>query len=130
MDRRAFIAGTLALLAAPPAAEAQPAAKVPRLGLLMPGRPEFASSSGPMEALRQGLRDLGWVEGRTITFEPRWDEGRPERWPELAADLVRRQVDVIFAGTTAGAVAARDATREIPIVAGLTRQGLDLQFTR
>jgi putative tryptophan/tyrosine transport system substrate-binding protein len=113
MDRRAFI-GTLAgsLLAAPLAAEAQLAGKVPRIGVLAPGRPPLP----PFDALRDGLRGLGYIEGQTIVLESRWDEDKPDRHPALAVDLVRLRVDVIIAGTTPMAVAAKQATGTIPIV--------------
>ena len=67
-------------------------------------------------SFRQGLRELGYVEGQTITLEVRWDEHHRERWPDLAADLVRLRVDLIVAGTTAAAWAAKQATSSIPIV--------------
>jgi ABC-type uncharacterized transport system substrate-binding protein len=117
MNRRAFI-GTLAggLLAAPLAAEAQPPANVPRIGYLNPG-----SSSDPLrlrrfDAFRQGLRELGYVEGQNIAIESRWAEGKEDRYPALAADLVRLKVDVIVAQTGAATQAAQRATRTIPIV--------------
>jgi putative ABC transport system substrate-binding protein len=106
---------TLGLLAMPLAAEAQPGGKMPRLGVLMPG----ASAGGPgreLDAFRQGLRDLGYVEGQTIALDIRLDEHHPERWPDLATDLVRLRVDLIVAGTTAAARAAKHATSAIPIV--------------
>ena len=68
------------------------------------------------EAFRQGLRDLGYLEDQTIALELRWDEHHPERWPALAADLVRLRVDCIVAGTTAATWAAKHATSTIPIV--------------
>ena len=115
MDRRAFI-GTLAggLLAAPLAVEAQPAGKVQRVGYLVGS--SSAGSQATAEAFRQGLRELGWVEGRNIVIEYRFAEGRYDRLPELAADLVRLKVDVIAMGGNAAAVAARNATQTIPIV--------------
>ena len=69
-----------------------------------------------VDAFLQGLRELGWVEGKTILIEYRWAEGRSDRLPDLAAELVRLKVDVIFAPNTAGAVAAKNATGAIPIV--------------
>jgi len=95
MDRRSFI-GTLAggLLAAPLAAEAQPAGKVPRIGFL------FSGASGPareVDTFRQGLRDLGYIEGQNIAIEYRFAGGQVERLPELAAELVRLKLDVIVA---------------------------------
>jgi putative ABC transport system substrate-binding protein len=106
--------GFVVMLAAPLAAEAQPAAKIPRIGLLSP----FSPSDTALwhQAFRQGLRDLGWVEGKTISIEYRYAEGRRDRLPDLAADLVRLKVDIIFADTTSAALAAKNATRAIPIV--------------
>jgi putative ABC transport system substrate-binding protein len=119
MDRRAFIA-TIAgsLLTAPLAAEAQGPGRIWRIGLLFTGAPPPESSRG-VEALRGGLRDLGYIEGRNIAFEYRWaQEGHNDQLPDLAADLVRRGVDVIVAQTTAHTQAARRATSMIPIVMG------------
>ena len=102
----------LRLLAAPLVAHAQPAEKMPRLGMLVPGGPPEPLT----EAFRQGLQELGYVEGQTIVLEIRWDEHHAERWPDLAADLVRLRVDCIVAGTTAATWAAKHATSTIPIV--------------
>jgi putative ABC transport system substrate-binding protein len=85
-------------------------AKIPRIGILTNTSPLEA----PLEAFRQGLRDLGYVEGQSIILEYRFTEGRLERLPELAADLARLQVDVILA--EAGVVEAQQATGTIPIV--------------
>ena len=116
MNRRSFI-GTLAggLLAAPLVAEAQPAGKIYRIGYLSAGAP----TSNPLvsAAFQQGLRDLGWVEGQNIDIEYRWAEGRFDRLPDLAADLVRLKVDVIIAAPTPAALAAKNATGTVPIVA-------------
>ena len=114
MDRRTFL-GTIAgsLLAAPLAAEAQTAAKVARIGWL--GNSPAASPHLD-EAFRQGLRDLDYVEGRNVVIEYRWAEGKFERLPALAAELVALKVDVILAGTVLAAVAAKQAIRTIPIV--------------
>jgi putative ABC transport system substrate-binding protein len=114
VKRREFI--TLlggAAAAWPLAARAQPA-KVPTIGLLVPGTP---SSHGQwFAALVQRLRELGWIEGRTVAIEYRWAEGRPERFDEIAAEFVRRKVDVIVTSATASVVAAKQATSVIPIV--------------
>jgi len=114
MDRRAFI-GTLAggLVAAPLVAEAQQAAKVARIGLLATNR---AVAPRHVDAFLQGLRDLGYVEGRNLVIEYRDAEGKLERLPTLAAELVALKVDVIVAATTPGALAAKQATKTIPIV--------------
>jgi putative tryptophan/tyrosine transport system substrate-binding protein len=123
MDRRAFISGiTGGLLAAPLAAEAQPAGKVYRIGFLSPSSPSdperLASpfGEGGLAAFRQGMRDLSYAEGQNISIEPRWAEGRFERLPDLAAELVRLKVDVIVSVVTQATVAAKNATRTIPIV--------------
>ena len=113
IDRRAFI-GTLAggLVAAPLAAEAQQAAKVARIGILGAN----PAASPRLEAFLQGLRDLGYVEGRNVVIEYRNHEGKVERLPALAAELVALKVDVIVASNTGAALAAKQATRTLPIV--------------
>src|SRR2546422_6630713 len=118
ISRRAFI-GDLAggLLAAPLAAvTAQPPEKVRRVGYLNPGSSSDPLRQRRLEAFRQGLRELGYVEGQNIAIESRWAEGKPDRLPALAADLVRSKVDVIVVGSGAGTQAAQQATRTIPIV--------------
>jgi len=114
MNRRVFI-GTVGfgLLAAPLAAEAQQATKVARIGSLLSNR---AANPHLHEAFGQGLRDLGYVEGRNVAIEIRSAEGKLERLPALAAELVALKVDVIVAGGTLAAVAAKQATKTIPIV--------------
>src|SRR5882672_8684445 len=114
MDRRAFIAGTGAvLLAAPFAADAQQAAKIARIGFLSPN---LAANPHMREAFLQELRDLGYVEGRNVVIEYRDAEGKLERLPALAAELVALKVDVICAsGGTPAALAAKQATKTIPI---------------
>ena len=114
MDRRAFLAGAAALLAAPLAAQAQQAGKVWRVGYLAAG--SGSENLTYLNAFRQGLRDLGYVEGRSITIEYRWAEGKYERLPELADELVHLKVDVLVAANAPSAQAAKEATREIPIV--------------
>jgi putative ABC transport system substrate-binding protein len=104
----------LAILAAPLAAEAQQAAKIARIGLLAGN---LAASPHLRETFRQGLRDLGYVESRNVVIEYRDAEGKPERFPALAAELVALKVDVIVAaGGTLAALAAKQATRTLPIV--------------
>jgi putative ABC transport system substrate-binding protein len=104
----------LVLLAAPIVANAQPVGKVPRVGYLVGS--SSTAGQGPAAAFRQGLRELGWVEGQNIVIESRFADGRYDRLPELAADLVRLKVDVIATGGNAAAVATRNATQTIPIV--------------
>ena len=110
----------LVLVAAPFAAEAQPAREVPRIGLLQVGSPADASATFPVEIFRNALRDLGYVEGQSIVIEYRWAEGRLDRLPSLAADLVRVKVDVIVTEGVAAVRAAKQATATIPIVMSAT----------
>ena len=117
MDRRRFLVTSLAgALAAPIAAEAQPAAKVYRIGVLSP----FSSSFGALpsfDAFQQTLRQLGYVEGQSLALEYRWAGGQPDGLADLAAELVRLRVDVIFSAFgTPAALAAKRATSTIPIV--------------
>jgi putative ABC transport system substrate-binding protein len=114
MDRRAFIRTvTAGLLALPLAVEAQQPSKVPQIGYLSYGSP--AEAANRVRALRIGLRDHGYVEGKSINLVFRWAEAS-ERLPELAADLARLNVDLIFAPTSTEVDAARQASRTIPIV--------------
>ena len=113
-SRRTFLV-TFAggILAVPLAAEAQQAAKAARIGYLASDR---AAGAHLIEAFRQGLRDLGYVEGHNVVIEYRDAEGKYERLPALAVELVVLKVDVIVAGGTPQALAAKQATRTIPIV--------------
>jgi putative ABC transport system substrate-binding protein len=116
----ALLFSALAFLAsAPLAAEAQQAMKVYRIGYL--GSTSRANYQAPLvEALRQGLRDLGYVEGKNLTIEYRWAEDRYERLPGLAAELVALKVDVLVTHGTPGSRAARQATATIPIVMAIS----------
>jgi putative tryptophan/tyrosine transport system substrate-binding protein len=114
LNRRAFLGGTGALLfAALPAAESRAAGDGSRIGFLFYGAP---GRSPEIDAFRQGLRDLGYVEGQNITTEYRFADGRLGRLPELAAELVRLKVDVIVTPGTPASMAAKKATSTIPIV--------------
>ena len=115
MDRRSTVLALLALGAAPFAAEAQQAAKIARIGYLATNG---AASPHLREAFLQGLRDLGYVEGRNLVIEYRDAEGKVERLPALAAELVALKVDVIVTegGSTVAPLAAKQATRTLPIV--------------
>jgi len=114
MERRTFMAMlTGSIVAAPLASKAQQAAKVARIGYLSPN---LAADPRLQEAFGQGLRDLGYVEGRTVVIEYRDAEGKFERLPALAAELVALKVDVIVAPYTPGALAAKQATGTLPIV--------------
>ena len=103
---------TLSILVAPLAAEAQPPGKVYRIGYLDTTPP----LTHVWDALLDGLRERGYSEGRNIVFERRFSEGNVERFPEFAAEMVRLRVDLIIAGTTPAALAAKNATTMIPIV--------------
>src|SRR5262245_17391630 len=107
MNRRAFVTGVGAVLAASLGAEAQPSTTTSRIGLL---------TDLAWEPLREALRDLGYVEGKNVVFELRRSDGRSEGWPELATELVRLKVDVIVTEGTPATLAAKQATTTIPIV--------------
>ena len=115
-----MLQGGVVFLATARTAVAQPPGRRPRIGFLSLaapiGSPTNPIGAGLNAAFVEGLRDLGYVEGRTLAIEWRYAEFKPERLPALAADLVRLGVDVIVVGGPAGIQAARDATREIPVV--------------
>ncbi len=104
----------LSLLVVPLAADAQQANKVYRVGVLGGVSPQ--TLPGSIEAFRQRLRDLGWVEGQNVVIEYRWGEGNVDRLPELAAEFIRLKVDIIVAAGTLSALAAKNLTPTIPIV--------------
>jgi ABC-type uncharacterized transport system substrate-binding protein len=115
MKRREFIALLGGAAAAwPLAARAQQAGKLPTIGYLGGGAP--ISQRAWVDAFVQRLHELGWIDGRNVAIEYRWGEGRAERFTEVAAEFVRLKVDVILAGGTEAAVAAKQATSVIPIV--------------
>ena len=97
-------------------AQQPPAGKVPRIGYLNPGSASDPLRQRRLDAFRQGLRELGYVEGQNIAVEHRWAEGKYERYPTLAAELVRSKVDVIVAQSGEATKAVQAATRTIPIV--------------
>lgn len=109
----ALLAGAALLLAVPAAAEAQRAGRIPKIGVVAGASP---SAAHPVRGFQQGLRELGYTEGQNIIVEYRWAYGNAGRIPGLVADLIRLNVDVILAGNTAVAVAAKKATTTIPIV--------------
>jgi putative ABC transport system substrate-binding protein len=114
IGRRKFLATLGGAVAWPLAARAQQPGKLPTIGFLVAGTP---SSHGQwVAAFVQRLRELGWIEGRTVAIEYRWAEGRTERAAEIAAEFVRRKIDVIVTSATAAVVAAKQATSVIPIV--------------
>ena len=115
IDRRTFLAGTGVVLLTTPLAEAQPSAKMWRVGLL-----DFAASDAARvtwwKAFRERLRELGYVEGQNVVFEPRWGDGQVGRLPSLAIELVKVKVDIVVTAGSEAALAAKQATRSIPIV--------------
>ena len=115
IDRRAFITSlAVGALLASRSADAQPAKGMRRIGWLSPA--SAADGLPNLEALRAGLRELGYAEGQNITIEARWADGQSERLPQLAAELVRLPVDVICTAGTPASGAAKQATSTIPIV--------------
>ena len=113
--RKLLIALGASVLATPLASLAQQqVAKVPRIGFL--GSTSASGYATQIEALRAGLRELGYIEGKNIVIEYRWAEGKYERLPELAAELVRLKVDILVTHASAGSIAAKQATTTIPIV--------------
>jgi len=117
VKRRDFI--TLACVAGvawPLAALAQKADQLRRIGVLMPFRQNDPIGQRFFDAFAKGLRELGWLEGKSIAYDVRYSEGNPERLPALAADLVQGKVDVLVLHGAQAVEAARDATRTIPIV--------------
>ena len=117
MDRRAFIVTlTGGLLAAPLAAEAQPAGKVYRIGLLGITPPTSSTLQRPSEAFLQALRDHGFIEGQNVIIERRYSEGREDRHTTFVAEFLQMKVDLIVTTSSAAARAAKQATTTIPIV--------------
>src|SRR6516162_3397603 len=113
MNRRALITLLGGAAAWPIAARAQQSA-IPVIGYLSSGSPAFDAFR--LDAIRQGLQQVGFAEGRNVAIEYRWAQGDHNRLPALAADLVRRKVDVLVANSTASALAAKQATPTLPIV--------------
>jgi putative ABC transport system substrate-binding protein len=112
--RRALVTVLLALLIVSAGAGAQPAARTARVGILW-NEPDNAGAHN-LRAFREGLKDVGWVEGRNLVLEYRYAEGKYERLPELAGQLVRLHVDVIFAPSSTFVRGAKQATTTVPIV--------------
>src|ERR1051325_1477069 len=102
------------MLTRAPYAEAQQSGKVPRIGFLSSLSATIVSARE--NAFRQGLRELGYVEGKNIVIESRWTEGKTERLPELAAELVRLKVEIIVTGGPAVTRLVKEATATIPII--------------
>ena len=128
--RRQVILGlAAAVLAAPGTASAQPASNRYRIGFLNSEKSSDPSQAKRLETLRASLRELGYVEGTNLAIETRWAEGKYERLPGLAAELVSLRVSVIVAAGTKAAIAVRKATTTIPIVMGSSGDAIALGFT-
>jgi putative ABC transport system substrate-binding protein len=113
VDRRAFLSAvTGSLLAGPIVAETQQASRVWRIGFL--GATSPSGYATLVEALRQGLRDLDYVEGKNLTIDYRWAEGKYDQLPRLAAELVRQRVDLIVTHGTPGTLAAKAGDKDDP----------------
>jgi putative ABC transport system substrate-binding protein len=119
-----LVAVLLVVSSAP--ANAQQPGRIARIGLLRPERPGDAGVEALIDAFRRGLRQLGYIEGKNIVFEQRFAEGKLDRLPDLAAELVRLKVDVIFALNTPAARAAKNGAKTIPIVFTWVADPLDL----
>ena len=116
IGRRQFLIVAGALLASPLRVEAQQTGKVYRIGYLGTTPLTTPAQLRIWEALLQGLRELGWVEGKNIKIEDRYSEGKYERFPDLAAELIQLRVDVLVAVAGPATRAAKEATTTIPIV--------------
>src|SRR5262245_30017381 len=115
--RRAFLATLRATLAVPLGVEAQGPDRVYRIGYLSPGTP--GANPHLIPAFRRGLSELGWVEGKNITIDYRFAEGRYDRLPELVAELIQLKTEILVAVATPAAAVVKKATSAIPIV-GIT----------
>lgn len=115
----AVIATVVAFATCGAVVQAQQPKKVPRIGFLVASNPSAASAR--IEAFRQGLRELGYVEGKNIVVEWRFAEGKPDRLPALAAELVRLKADVIVTSASGATLATKEATVAIPIIMTLDR---------
>ncbi len=127
MPRRAFMTMMASsLLAAPLAAEVQPTGKVYRIGCILTAAPN--ETAHLIKALSEGLRELGYVEGRNVVVEKRFAEGRQDRLPALAAELVRLKVDVLVTGSNPVIAAVKQATATIPVVMAVSRDPVGAKF--
>ena len=122
MIKGLVVVAALLLLAAPPAADAQPAANVPRIGIL--GLNSAENSQPTINAFRQGLRERGWIDGQNIVVDVRYADGRVDRLPALVVELLRLKVDIIVTTSSATTQAAMDATRTIPVVMAVSADAL------
>ena len=123
IDRRTFISSVVGgILAAPLVADAQQTSRVRRIGYL--SAPTRESVELVVQAFLRSLRELGWIEGQNLLIEYRWADGKIERLPDLAAELVRETVELIVAPAGTAALAAKKATSSIPIVMAQRRSAL------
>ena len=118
LHRAFLVALALAVLTVPLTAQAQQPSHAARLGLLLPGTSTTIAEN--LAAFRQGLRELGYIEGQSIVIESRYAEGQPDRLPALAAELVRLRADILVPAGIRAIRAATQATRTIPIVVPFT----------
>ena len=134
MKRRRLLGFAAAALAAPSTLLAQQPGRVYRIGFFGAAAPTADNQRISLEPFRQSLRERGWIEGQNIVIEERWAEGKVERYPEIAAELVRLKVDVIATSIVGAALAAKKVTQTIPIVAALASdpvgQGLVQSYAR
>jgi ABC-type uncharacterized transport system substrate-binding protein len=111
-----FVLGALLVAFSHPAEPQQPAGKIPRIGYLDSGSVSDPQNAAFRDAFLQGLRDLGYVEGKNINIEYRYDEGKPERLQALAEELIRLKVDILMGMDTSAAQAAKKSTTSIPVI--------------
>jgi putative ABC transport system substrate-binding protein len=134
MKRRTLLGLTTAALVAPASLFAQRPGRVYRIGILGTSSPTPDNLNISIQPFRQGLRERGWIEGQNFVIEERWAGGKAERYPELAAELVRLKVDLIATSIVGAALAAKNATQTIPIVAALAsdpvERGLAQSYAR
>jgi putative ABC transport system substrate-binding protein len=123
-----FVVIAFAILAPIPPAGAQQAGNMPRIGFLGPGAPQTAASCAP--GFSEGLREHGWVEGQNIAIEYRWALGQLDRLPELAADLVRLPVAVIFAVNTPAVLAVQQTGTQLPVVFAAVSEPIEIGAVR
>jgi putative tryptophan/tyrosine transport system substrate-binding protein len=127
VDRRQFVGIAIpSLLAASLAAEAQQTGHVYRIGFLGTATPSLMSAW--LTAFREGLRERGYVEGKNIVIEQRWGEGKPERFPRLAAEIVKLKVDLILTSGPQAVRAVQHATTTIPIVMAVIENPVETGF--
>jgi putative ABC transport system substrate-binding protein len=116
MDKRILLSVTAVIVVVfASQTNAQQHGKIPRVGILLPSAPATAADAN-LEAFLEGLRKLGYVEGRNISLEYRWAENREDRYHALVAELIRLKVDIIYASSTPAVLVAKQATKTIPIV--------------